>query len=438
MKTTRARYNQHFYLFIGFLFLVTLYGWYEGQQFNLDKSQTLRYLGQITGIFGLVLMSVNYLLAARFKFLEKIFGSLDKMYRLHMFAGIGSYFMVLLHPIFLSLRFLDDSSIIKTYFIPFLNDSSLARNLGISGFWMLTILIFISGSRKLPYKYWKVTHSFIGIPLILGGAHSLLVSNSIQNSLVLGLWIVFWTVFGTYCYVYKVFLYEYIGPSFKYRIVDIKDFDELREFYMEPIGKKMNYFPGQFAFIKFYSKGVSTEEHPFTMSSAPTDDFLRFSVKKLGDWSSKLSTVSVGDKVKVMGPYGHFNERFLRDCNKQIWIGGGIGITPFLSMARYELVKPTCAEVHLIYSDNTPEQSVFKDEITSYANREKNLNVIIHYSDTQGYLSADVIEEWVGNLEGALFMFCGPAPMTNSVSKQLIENKNIPKEDIVYEYFNFK
>jgi predicted ferric reductase len=88
---------------------------------------------------------------------------------------------------------------------------------------------------------------------------------------------------------------------------------------------------GQFAFVAF-DDGEGA--HPFTISSAWKEDgLLHFHIKDLGDYTARLaSALKPGDRATVEGPYGCF--RFESDKARQVWVAGGIGITPF--MARME------------------------------------------------------------------------------------------------------
>jgi len=439
MKVSSRTKKIKIYGFILFVVITTTLLWYLGNKpdfSNLNKSSILTYAGQLTALVGIIFMSVNYILAARYKFIENSYAGLDKIYRLHMFFGIGSYTLILLHPIFLAARFLDEGTRFASFFIPYL-DNSFAKNLGIAAFWIFTLLIFSAGLRKLPYHIWKLTHSFLGIPILLGGFHAILAESTTKNFEPMTVWIGFWVLWGFAAYIYKVFLYDYLGPVYKYVITEITQTSELFEVYMKPVRKKLNFLPGQFAFIKFKNSGIFPESHPYTMSSTPNEDRLEFSIKKLGDWSNSLGLLKVGDSVKVSGPHGHFCRPHLRNCSKQVWIGGGIGITPFLSMGRAEAINPSCDKIFLIYSDDNKEQAIFQETVETFSHFAKNLTVINHLTLEQGYLNADEIEKWVGGLEDTIFLLCGPSAMTNALKAQFIA-KGVKDTDIIFEYFNFK
>ncbi len=417
---------------------MTVILWFLEKNFygqEIRTSQTFRYLGQISGFLAIIFLSLNYILATRVKIIEAIVGGLDKLYRVHMYTGIIAFIFILSHPIFLALQTISNDEFFRSYFIPYYSNS-FGQNLGIAGFWLFTILMLFASNQKVAYYIWKLVHSFIGIPLLLISVHTLLAGSN-NEYLPLEAWYLFWAFLGLASFIYKVFLYDFIGPVYKYEVINIKKTAELFEVFLKPIGKKLEFKAGQFSFIQFTNSKVFMEPHPYTMSSDPKSDNLKFSIKKLGDWSSSLNKLEIGDIAKVAGPYGHFHSDHLRESKKQVWIGGGIGVTPFLSKAIEEQYKKTCDKIYLIYSDNTEKQAVFKEEIKSYGEDNDHLHTIQHISDKQGFLNANQIEEWIEGVDDTVFLICGPKPMRDSLYKGLAA-KGVKDKDIVFELFNFK
>ncbi len=402
---------------------------------ELNSSQIFRYIGQITGVLAINFLGLNYLLSTRFRFIENILGGLDKLYRVHIYTGLTAFVLLLAHPVFLSIQNIEFNEIFRSYFIPY-ESNALALNLGIAGFWFFLAVLFFASNRKVSYTVWKIVHGFIGIPLLIISAHIVLAGKSYEY-IPLEMWTSTWILIGIFSYVYKLFLYDHIGPVLIYTVEKIDKTEELFEIFLRPVDKSLKFKAGQFAFLQFLGSKISMESHPFTISSEPSNSMLKFSIKKLGDWTNKLDLLEVEDKVKVAGPYGHFHTDNLRKSKKQIWIGGGIGVTPFLSMAKDQKYCKNCEDIYLIYSDNTRNQAVFIDEVKSYDSMNENLRTILHISDDQGFLNADQIEKWVGGIEDTVFLICGPKPMRDALYKQL-RKKGVKDSDIVFELFNFK
>ena len=102
---------------------------------------------------------------------------------------------------------------------------------------------------------------------------------------------------------------------------------------MVPAGRPMAFLPGQFVFVDFHQDGISAETHPFSIASTPGQTTLEVVVRSLGDYTSRLMGLKPGAMARVEGPFGRFTYHRHRNRD-QIWIAGGIGITPFMSMVQ--------------------------------------------------------------------------------------------------------
>lgn len=205
---------------------------------------------------------------------------------------------------------------------------------------------------------------------------------------------------------------------------------------LTPVGHRMSYKPGQFVFMSFPNSarsGLNKEVHPFSIASSPDEGQLRIDAKALGDYTANLKYLKVGDIAEIEGAYGKFT--FTRFGNRpQIWVAGGIGVTPFLSMARtYNDQHPP---VDMIYS------VVHKTELLEAGNLSYHLpaahprfRFFPYVADNEdGFLTADKIEHMCGGLQDKEIFICGPPPMMKSLKKQLIA-KGVPKIRIHTEEF---
>src|SRR3989344_7655381 len=96
---------------------------------------------------------------------------------------------------------------------------------------------------------------------------------------------------------------------------------------------KIDYKPGQYMMVELET-GDEENTHPLSIASSPTEEFLLFSTKiSQSSFKQKFNSLKVGDKVKIKGPMGIFvlNE----NAKEIIFLGGGIGITPFRDMIKY-------------------------------------------------------------------------------------------------------
>ena len=98
---------------------------------------------------------------------------------------------------------------------------------------------------------------------------------------------------------------------------------------------------------------MSKEPHPFSISSSPEAAHLRLSIKRLGDWTQDVAQIKPGKSARVWGPYGHFTRLALaQPLMPLVMIGGGIGITPFLSLVASAAFARRVGKSTLVYPES--------------------------------------------------------------------------------------
>ena len=178
---------------------------------------------------------------------------------------------------------------------------------------------------------------------------------------------------------------------------------------------------------------------PFSISNAPGEGTIRISAKKAGDFTTKcLPRVMEGDPIVVMGPYGRFGERFLAHRKDMLWVAGGIGITPFLSMAEQESKSPTGRSIDLVWTVRHAGYAKYMDELERRADSNEELRFHLWLSGECGRMKADYLQEAAGGLDELrrrLVFLCGPAPMMKDMARQLI-SLGVHPRNILFEDFN--
>jgi predicted ferric reductase len=192
---------------------------------------------------------------------------------------------------------------------------------------------------------------------------------------------------------------------------------------------------GQFLFVRFAGQGLN-EPHPFTISSAPHEDALRITIKACGDFTRQLfENLKTGADAIIEGAYGMFD--YKTGGPKQIWVAGGIGVTPFLSFIR-DLKTDLAHDVDFYYTVRHPEEAIFVDEIEAAAKQNPRLNARIRFSSKDGSLTVDEIAKNAGgDIRGHHVYMCGPLPMVQAFEKKFME-AGVPAENIHFEEFNFR
>ncbi|MCB9362900.1 ferric reductase-like transmembrane domain-containing protein [Candidatus Woesearchaeota archaeon] len=394
-----------------------------------DYSSPSHTLGQIAGLVGLNLFALTFVFSTRARWIEWFFDGLDKLYPVHAFLGASSLVLLLLHPILLVLKFIPEHwNLAAKYLVP---GGLISVDLGIISLAGLIALIMITLYAKIGYQKWKLSHEFMGLIFIIGIIHVFMVREDVARDLIFDGYYVYASV--TAVIGIGAFIYSLIRPYLfgKIYIVDeIKRVGTCFDIMLRPTGNGISYRAGQFAFFKFYSTGLSSESHPFSIASASGNGALRIIPKALGDYTAKFGNVKKGDRVLVEGPYGMFHSKTFE---REIWVAGGIGITPFIGLAR-DLTSS--ADVNLFYSVKTQDELVGIEDLRSIEKAVPGFKVHTWIADQQGYISLEQIEKVVSG-RGAQWYLCGPEGLKQTLMHAL-KSKGVPQERMHSERFAFK
>lgn len=386
-----------------------------------DMPNIIRSFGQLAGILGVNLFTLNFILSARFKIVENLLRGLNRVYVIHHTIGIFSLILLLFHPITLSLQYLSVSvEAVLSYLFPAITDYSVW--LGISALSMLIILLFITlYLTTMEYQKWRFTHHLLGIPLFFAFLHIFFIPGNLTGNYILRYYLLFITAATLIIYTLRTVFSRYFVKHYKYKITSIEDKGEgILEIFMTAFKKSITFLPGQFIFVEFTnSAGIQNEPHPFSISTPPGTSRLGFAVKPLGNFTKTLKLLRPDSNVLIEGPYGRFISA-IPGINNQIWIAGGIGITPFLSMAR-DLNPDTKSLIDLYYVVGLPEDAVFEKELL---NISKNVPVFsLHpiYTKNTGRLNALKITEELIDFKDREIFLCGPQLMMKDLRNQFRE-----------------
>ncbi len=201
---------------------------------------------------------------------------------------------------------------------------------------------------------------------------------------------------------------------------------------------------GQYVNIFVEIDGIRTSR-PYSISSPPNQTgYYDLTVRRIEDGfvsSYLLDEVKVGDLFQSTSPSGQFHYNPLFHGENLVFLAGGSGITPFMSMIRELSDKDLKRQVHLIYGSRVEDDIVFKRELEERTKRHQNLTVstVISepsegYSGVSGFITADLIKELVKDTSDKMFYVCGPEVMYKFVLAELVK-LGIPKRRIRFEVF---
>ena len=189
---------------------------------------------------------------------------------------------------------------------------------------------------------------------------------------------------------------------------------------------------GQFFGWRFIAKGQWWISHPYSLSAAPTDNYLRVTVKNLGDASRAVANLKPGTRVFFEGPYGTFVAS-KASRGHVLLVGGGVGITPIRALL--DEFDPT-KEIDILFRASTEADLVLKSELDKLA---KKTGARVHYlvgPRSKHPMNAEYISKLVPAFKDSDVFICGPAPLVDAVRQAAID-VGIPKNRFHDEAFAF-
>lgn len=213
-------------------------------------------------------------------------------------------------------------------------------------------------------------------------------------------------------------------------------------------GQQYAYDAGQFAFFELDSLAVDDprgKRRHFTLSSSPTENgIVQITTRLRGSgFKETLRTASLGLELTLEDARGRFTLREEAQ-HPLVFLGGGIGITPFRSMLRAATDENLPHHITLLYSAQTPEQFVFRNEFERLPQENANVRVMMTatapgdgggWKGETGRIDADKIHKFVDDIPNSIFFTCGPPPMVQAMD-ELLKTMGIPEERIRIEKFS--
>lgn len=412
-----------------------------GLQLLGSGSADLTAVGELTALLGTYAALVQILLMSRTPWLERSFG-MDRLAHWHRWLGFSTVTLICAHVVFTTVGYaLGDGksvaaetwTLVTTY--PYMLMATVAT--------ALLLLVMVTSlrlaRRRLKYETWQFVHLYAYLAIALAFGHELAVGSDFSSD---GVARAYWA--ALYIVVIVVVIGFRIGVpvclTLRHRLRVARVVPEapgITSIYMT--GRRLGELrarAGQYFIWRFLARDDWWRPHPFSLSASPNGQFLRITVKSVGDGTADMHRLAPGTPVALEGPYGVFTA-LLRRHPRVLLLAAGIGITPIRALLE-ELPVGRNATT-LIYRVRSPDEIIFKDELDHLArSRRVTLHVVVGRRGAPGapddpftvrslrQLVADVIHRDV--------FICGPVSMMSEVS-QTLGTLGVPKTQIHYERF---
>lgn len=425
--------------------VIILVWWWQGSGWLLTTGGWPGFfiaIGRLLGLSAAFAILLQFIFMGRAPWLERVFG-LDQLSRIHHTNGMWSFWLIVSHPLFLTIGYSLVARVsLLEQFLLFITSYPYAL-WALVGLILFVIVITTSLfiiRQKLRYETWYFLHVLVYVAVFATFWHQITVgSDLITHTLFYWYWLLLYVVvLGNHVW-WRFIRQIYVWHRHRFTVSRVvPETHNATSLYLT--GRALSAFfirPGQFMVVRFLTKGRWWQAHPFSLSQLPNGRELRITAKAVGDFTRQINTIPVGTKVMIDGPYGIFTEQqSIRE--RVLLIAGGIGITPLRSLLEQLINKKK--DVTLLYANQTPNDIVFRHELSTLE-KEKNAKVI-HimsadptFSGEKGYIDAERILRLVPDVASRDIYLCGPPPMIKAVRASLY-SLGVPNSQINFELFS--
>lgn len=417
--------------------------WLQGNMRPLGSGQTALVIFAVARLVGLVAMFsllTQLVVMSRQSWLEPVFG-LDRLAVFHRRNGVIALCLVLLHPILM----LTGGMILSgrdavAQFLFLLNLPFIPLALTAVILLLLTVgtSIYIV-RRHLRFETWYVVHLLNYAALFLVVWHQLVLGVS-------GPLRVYWIAIFVGAMTTMLY-WRWLRPvlhmwRYDFRVEKVvAETPTTTNVYIA--GENLQYLNakgGQFVMVRFLTRKLGWQEHPFSLSMLPTNNQLRLTIKQLGDFTNQIPQLKPGTRVMISGPHGAFTHD-KQVAQKVLYIAGGIGITPIRALIQERATGAAQGgDAVLLFGNRTIGDTALLTELQQLGAKIKMPihNVLSEqpgYSGENGIIDTQRIQRLVPDVAERDVFLCGPPPMMAGVRASL-KQLGVPDGQVHYERFS--
>jgi predicted ferric reductase len=399
---------------------------------------TLPLLAHVSGMLAGYGVTVMVALMSRAPALERGVGA-DQLARWHGVGGRAIFCLILIHGVAASAGWaMVQGTSLWTATVDVLRMPGLvAATAGTVIFLSVGIISAHSMRRKVRYETWHFLHLLTYVAIALSFSHELAGPDLAGHPLLQVAWSLLYTFsFGL------VLRYRVLAPLtqvWRHRLRVDHVVDEgagvVSIVFRGRHLSELNAEPGQFFRWRFLTRTMWRSSHPFSLSAAPHHQFLRITVKAVGDGTQLIHSVRPGTRVLAAGPYGAMtNER--RQGRGVLLIGGGVGITPMRAL--FETLPVPGRELTLLYRASSADEILFRDELKHIAWQRGAQLIFLtgSASDPRNAMSAQNLLAMVPDLATRDVYICA-SPRFSSAATTALRAAGLPRRQLHQEDFNF-
>ncbi|MEY4945042.1 MAG: hypothetical protein RL384_986 [Actinomycetota bacterium] len=444
IQTKREVIQAGFYFFV--LSVIAMFLLDGGLEGISDLPSALDAFSRISSLVGTALLLIMLLLTARVPWIDQQFGQ-DVATLAHKKLGKWAFYLILAHfaASLTSYAITDGRNVVAELgYLVFTFQDFLTATIAT----LLMILVVVSSfkavRRKLRYETWFVTHLLSYLSVMLSIPHifnmgSDLVLNDIHNAI----WVFAYVFVG-----FNILFFRAALPLAKSLLANttvdrvVRESSDSVSIYIK--GRKLNRFgaqAGQFFQVRFLTKELWGQAHPFSISAVPTQNQIRFTIAKRGDATELMQHLTPGTRVILSGPFGVFTQE-MRTKRDVVLIAAGIGIPPVRALA--EGLAATAGDISILYRTRDESDAPLLEELKQISElRGHNLKLATGSRPANGqWLShsnisdeSELLQLFPSIREADVYL-CGPIEFTHRVERSLkklgIQETSIHSEEYAW------
>ena len=399
--------------------------------------------GQLTALLGTYLVLIQLILMARSPWLEQRFG-MDGLARAHKWVGFSVVWLLVGHGVLTTMgyamgdkrSFVGEAwTLLTTY--PYV----LMATAGMALFVAVAVSSARAVRRRVSYETWYGIHLYAYLAVALTFAHQLAVGTDFSSDPLARIyWISLYAATALLILTFRVGQPISLNLRHRLRVAQVvQESPDVVSVYVT--GREIDQLPvraGQYFTWRFLARDGWWRAHPYSISAAPNGQYLRLTVKALGDGSGAVWDLTPGTRVFVEGPYGVLTGA-RRTRQRSLLIAGGIGITPLRALLE-ELPAPPNG-LTLLYRASSWDDVVFGAELDRLmADRGASVHYLVGRRGSaelpEDPLAPAALLGMVPDVRRRDVFLCGPVPMMETALASLAA-LGVPSAQVHAERFAY-
>lgn len=392
-------------------------GWATREGERLSAATVVTEAGRFAGLVGTYGVLLLLLLVARLPPVERAVGQ-DRLLRWHRLLAPVALSLVAAHAVLVPLGYgLTDGSnllgetwtMLRTY--PWV----LPALVGLVLMVVAAVTSYRRVRTRMAYETWWVIHLYTYLAIALAFLHQLQLGQPfLDHPWARAFWLALYVVT-----VLPVLLFRFALPVARAVRHDLRVYaveaesDDTVSVWLTGRGlPALQAKAGQYFAFRFLTRQWWWQAHPYSLSAPPQGDYLRITVRDLGDHSRALRRLRPGTRVVAEGPYGIFTaERRVTD--RVVLVAGGVGVGPVRAVLED---LPEAADVDVLYRAPNKRAVVLADELDTLAWSRPSTRVHYLVGSRRRYpMDARSLQRLVPDVTAADVYVCGPAPLVVAV-----------------------